>query len=216
MEKSDRIIRSCVILCAAALAGFCAIFLAVEAGMADGFDDAVRGFFYGLRNEPLTVVVKALTYLGNWHSVVILCITLLIFNRTRLAYGVPVSVGAALVTVVNKLIKKAVERPRPDDIIHLISEGGYSFPSGHSITSMFVYGMLIYLVRKNVKDRKTADILTAVLAVPMLLIGPSRIYLGVHYPTDVLAGWCLGICAITSFAAIMMFFGWKREERGRR
>jgi len=73
---------------------------------------------------------------------------------------------------------------------------GYSFPSGHSITSMFVYGMLIYLVRKNIKNRKHADIMTVILAIPAITIGLSRIYLGVHFPTDVLAGWCLGVITI--------------------
>ena len=61
---------------------------------------------------------------------------------------------------------------------------------------MFVFGMLIYLVRNNVKKRMTANILTVILLIPTIFIGLSRIYLGVHYPTDVLAGWCMGIAVI--------------------
>lgn len=121
---------------------------------------------------------------------------LLLLKRTRLAYGVPLSIGAIVVSLANKGIKAIVMRPRPDEAMFLIEQGGWSFPSGHAITSMFFYGMLIWLIRKNVKNHKLADILTVLLVIPMILVGISRIYLGVHYPTDVLAGWSLGILAI--------------------
>ena len=121
---------------------------------------------------------------------------------TRRTYGLHVSEGAIAVTVLNKIIKSLVERPRPDDIVHLVHAGGFSFPSGHSITSMFVFGMLIYLVRTNMQNRHAANILTVVLAIPMVCIGLSRIYLGVHYPTDVLAGWSLGIVMIAVVSAV--------------
>ena len=74
----------------------------------------------------------------------------------------------------------------------MIDEGGYSFTSGHSITSMVVFGLLIFLVRKYVPDKKTANIFTVFLAIQWIFIGLSRIYMGVHYPTDVLGGWLLG------------------------
>lgn len=165
-------------------------------GRSQNFDDSVRFFFYDMRSEWLTWAAKIITYMGNWHSIVILCIILLIIKPLRMTYGVPVSLGAVFVTLMNKIIKTAVQRPRPDEIFRLIDEGGFSFSSGHSITSMFVFGMLIYLVRNNVKKGMTANILTVILFIPTIFIGLSRIYLGVHYPTDVLAGWCLGIAVI--------------------
>lgn len=195
--------KKALIIGAVGIAGFCVIFYAVLTGNALGFDNVVRNFFYDIRNDFLTVGVKVLTYLGNWQTVVILCLVLLMVKRTRVTYGVPVSIGAIFVTLLNKGIKNIVQRPRPDDVVHLINQGGFSFTSGHSITSMFVYGMLIYLVRTNVNNKTAANILTAVLAVPMLLIGPSRVYLGVHFPTDVLGGWCLGITVIAAMAAAL-------------
>ena len=181
---------------------FFVIMAAVITGNAYVIDDPVRNLIYSIRADRLTPFVKVITYMGNWQSITILCFILLILKPTRRTYGIPVSAGAITVTVLNKIIKSFVERPRPDDIVHLVHAGGFSFPSGHSITSMFVFGMLIYLVRTNMQNRHTANILTVVLAIPMICIGLSRIYLGVHYPTDVLAGWSLGIVMIAVISAV--------------
>ena len=192
--KNGFVIRACVFT--VSIAVFFMMLFLVQSGKAAAFDDAVRFFFYDMRSGALTSAAKAMTYLGNWQSVTVLCIILLIIKPTRIRYGIPVSAGAISVTVINKIIKNLVRRERPDQIYHLIKQGGYSFPSGHSITSMFVFGMLIYLVRVNVQNRKAANVLTVIIAVPMVCIGLSRIYLGVHYPSDVLAGWALGIAVM--------------------
>lgn len=194
------------------VAGFAIVLYCVVKGNAGGFDDPIRYFFYGLRNAAVTPAVKAVTYIGNWQTIVIICIMLLAVKPLRFDYGVPVSAGAIFVTILNKLIKEIVGRPRPDDISHLAEAGGFSFPSGHSITSMLVFGMLIYLVRTNVKNKFTANILSAVLAVPMICIGLSRIYLGVHYPTDVLAGWLLGIAVMMTELEIIKRIGNRRKD----
>lgn len=204
--------KSGMIICVAAIAGFAAIFYFVSSGNACLFDDVIREFFYDLRDPALTPFVKLITYLGNYQTIVILCLVLLIIKPLRVVYGISVSTGAVFVTVLNKSIKHAVHRPRPSDVMHLVNEGGFSFPSGHSITSMFVYGLLIYLVRKNVKNRKIADLLTIVFAVPLILIGPSRIYLGVHYPTDVLAGWCLGAAVVVIWIKLIRKFYEERKQ----
>lgn len=187
----------------AALAGFFLMAYIVVTGVASGFDDSIRSIFYELRNESLTPVVKIITYLGNWQTIVLFCIILLSVRPLRINYGLPVSVGAIAVTVINKMIKHIVQRVRPEDITHLIDEGGFSFASGHAAVSMFFYGMLIYLVRSNVKEKKKANITTIFLALPMILIGLSRIYLGVHYPTDVIAGWCIGIVMISLVSEVV-------------
>ena len=190
---------SCLIL-------FFMLLLMVKTGTAHYIDDPIRNFFYAIRTDWLTPVVKVITYMGNWQCITVLCVILLIYPSTRKTYGIPVSCGAIFVSLFNKFIKRLVLRPRPSDIEHLVHIGGYSFPSGHSITSMCVYGMLIYLVRKHVKNRKHANILTVILAIPAITIGLSRIYLGVHFPTDVLAGWCLGIITIIVIISIKESF----------
>ena len=107
--------------------------------------------------------------------------------------------------VLNKILKMLFERPRPDDILQLVQESGYSFPSGHSITSMAVFGTLLYLVQTRMENKKLANRLSALLILLILLIGPSRVYLGVHYPTDILGGWALGI-----FVATLVLMIWNR------
>lgn len=189
---------------------FVVIAWAVIAGKTTAFDDVVRYAFYDVRSDGLTVIAKAVTFLGNWQSIVILCLILLIAKPTRVKYGIPVSAGALFVTILNRLIKIAVERPRPDQLHHLIEESGFSFASGHAISSMFVFGMLIYLVRKNFRNRAAANVLTVILLIPAFGIGLSRVYLGVHYPTDVLAGWCLGFAVIAVTAEVTERIGNKR------
>lgn len=154
------------------------------------FDDPVRHAFYSARQPGLTTLVELLTYAGEWPTITVLCLLLLIFPQTRFPYGIPASAAAILTQIIEKTVKHIVCRPRPDKVFHLIEQGGYSFPSGHSITSMAVYLLLFILILAYMKGggKKTALlILTIALA---FVTGLTRIYLGVHYPSDVLAGWC--------------------------
>ena len=196
MTKKRRLIMAGAILLFAVICCF------VLSGDDLIFDTVIREWVYSIRSDGLTRVLKVITYMGNWQFITALCLALLLIPGTRHRYGIPVSAGAAFVTAFNKVVKAIVQRPRPDEALRLIEQGGYSFTSGHSITSMVVFGLLIWLVRKYVKSRKKADILTVILAVPWIFIGLSRIYMGVHYPTDVLAGWCLGAAALMVIISI--------------
>lgn len=187
---------STVGIAAICLAGFFVLWLMVETDNASLIDDPVGNTVISMRSDWLTPIMKVITYIGNWQTITIICMVLLALRKTRLAYGVPLSIGALFVSLANKGVKALVMRPRPDQAMFLIEQGGWSFPSGHAITSMFFFGMLIWLIRRNVINRRLANILTVLLAIPMVLIGISRVYLGVHYPTDVLAGWCLGLLVI--------------------
>lgn len=200
-EVSGRIpTYSIVTMC---LTGFFVLWLMVETGNASLIDDPVRNTVISMRRDWLTPIMKVITYMGNWQTITVICLILLIIKKTRITYGVPLSIGALFVSLANKGIKAIVMRPRPDAEMFLIEQGGWSFPSGHAITSMFFFGMLIWLIRRNVTNHRTANVLTVLLAIPMILIGVSRVYLGVHYPTDVLAGWCLGVLVIAVMAEII-------------
>lgn len=191
-----------IIISTSGLAGFAAVFILMHCGAADAADDAIRYWFYNLRTDALNTFVTKFTLLGNWQTITALCIVFLLIRPLRSSFGLPLSAGSVLVTIINKIIKHLVCRPRPSDIVHLIQQGGFSFTSGHSIASMFFYGMLIYLVRKHIKKRTVRNILTVLLIIPMIGVGLSRIYCGVHYPSDVLAGWFLGVSAIAAASLI--------------
>lgn len=100
-----------------------------------------------------------------------------------------------LSVIINNLIKIIIERPRPSHL-RLIEQGGYSFPSGHSMIAVLLYGTLIYFVNKNIKTRKLKIFFNIFFIQLILLIGISRIYLGVHYPSDVLGGYFLSLTII--------------------
>lgn len=187
------------------------ITIALCTGRAEWFDDMVRFPVYALRDSAAAPVLKAVSvvlhYLVSWKVIVPVCIVLLLIKKTRIIYGIPVSAAALAVTMFNKTVKSIVMRPRPDDIVHLVSEGGWSYSSGHSITSMCLCVVLIWIVLRRYRQgamKKTAAIsLTVCISLVLVLTGPSRIFLGVHYPTDVLAGWAAGLAAAAATILII-------------
>lgn len=191
MTKKETLILTIII--SAGIAGFFALLLALLSGRISSFDDPVRFWFYELRSPGLSAFVTKFTLLGNWQSITLICMLFLIIRPARMNFGVPLAAGAVFTTALNKVIKMVVARPRPDDILHLISESGFSFSSGHSITSMFFFGLLLWLILRNMKPGSIRTLLTVIMIIMMFGIGLSRIYCGVHYPSDVLSGWCLGI-----------------------
>lgn len=89
-------------------------------------------------------------------------------------------------------LKHLYQRPRPE-ILHLVEEKGFSFPSGHSLAVTLLIGSLIIIVGQRVKDRTVRLILQILLGIYLVSVIISRVYLGVHYPSDVLASLCLGL-----------------------
>lgn len=160
------------------------------------FDTVIREYIYGLRSEGLTFFFTMVTYLGNWNTLTLICCLFLLVPSVRMSFGIPLSAAAILASLIQKALKVSFHRARPDLTLHLINQGGYSFPSGHSFSVLIFYGMIIFLCRQNIKDRKAVNLITFLLSCLIILIGFSRIYLGVHYPTDVLGGWSLGLCVL--------------------
>ncbi|MDR1796100.1 MAG: phosphatase PAP2 family protein [Clostridiales Family XIII bacterium] len=181
---------------------------------------------WGEGGPVLTKLFKFFTLFGEMHTVaafwvvfVFLPLGLFIFlssgeNRKKhwglrsnmrfvfAAFGLPVAVAAGLGGVIHTLIKHFEERPRPDEAMWLVPEDGFSFPSGHSNVSMILYVFIAVLVWRLLLERYHDDlaaVLRALFACLILLVGFSRIYLGVHYPSDVLGGWALGGALATIF-----------------
>ncbi len=206
ITKADKYAKARRVTGAAALVLFVVILAYVLTGHTAGFDESIMSVFYSLRCPAVTAVAIIITTLANKYVIIGLCSALLIVPQTRLTFGVPLSAGALGTILLNMLIKTLVERSRPE-VLHLVTERGFSFPSGHSISSLFFYGLSVWLVLQYVDNRTARRMLVILLAIPGILIGPTRVYLGVHFPTDVLAAWCLAFVAIVIVIEIITASG---------
>ena len=113
------------------------------------------------------------------------------------------SINLVGVVAVDLIFKAIVQRPRPDGF-RLVVETGYSFPSGHSMFSMAFYGLLIWLVWHYEKDKLQRWLWCALFSGVIIMIGISRIYLGVHYATDVIGGFSLALVWLVLFTKLMV------------
>lgn len=117
----------------------------------------------------------------------------------------------------NQLVKFFFRRPRPTHVDHLIVQGGYSFPSGHAMGSIITYGALLFLIIRASKSWKPV-IIASLTLIPLIgLIGISRVYLGVHYPSDIIGGYSLGLAVLSLsiglYSASLQNKGYKKGER---
>jgi len=138
--------------------------------------------------------VRDITSLGST-SVLVLVTTaviiyLLLIRRPATALLMFVAVAGG--QVLSSLLKFEVDRPRPDLVSHLVSETSLSFPSGHAMLSAVTYLTLGSMAARFLPGRTTKIFVLGLAILTTLLVGASRVYLGVHWPSDVLAGWCAG------------------------
>ena len=135
---------------------------------------------------------------------IILTILLLVVLKNK-KVGLSICTNLVVVTILNQLLKRLLQRPRPTEF-RIIEENGYSFPSGHSMVSMAFYGYLIYLIYRFVKNKYLKWISIVLLSLLICLIGISRIYLGVHYTSDVLGGFLISISYLVIYISVFNKF----------
>ena len=138
----------------------------------------------------ITPIVKYITWFGS--ATYLILISLLSFILKNKKISICILSNLVIITILNQLLKFIFERPRPTEY-RIITETGYSFPSGHSMVSMAFYGFIIYLIYKNVNNKYIKWLVISILSLLIVSIGISRIYLGVHYTSDVLAGFLISI-----------------------
>ena len=153
-------------------------------------DDYIYKIIYGLRNNIWDFIFINITKMGN--TTIILLIIIVILLKMNHKNQEILSFTAIITVLSNQIIKNIIKRPRPNHI-RLIKQGGYSFPSGHAMISIAVYGFLLYYIQTNCKNKKQKILLSVLLTILILMIGCSRVYVGVHYPTDIIGGYCLSI-----------------------
>lgn len=156
-----------------------------------------------LRCPLLTKIMKIITALSNTGVIILIAtfITLALYQKNKkVALTIPTNL--ALAAILNQILKFIFHRPRPTGY-RLLEIGGYSFPSGHAMASMAFYGFLIYLVHKFIKNNTIKKLIIILNILIIILIGISRIYLGVHYCSDVLVGYSISIIYLMLYIKVL-------------
>jgi undecaprenyl-diphosphatase len=191
-QKTNSNAKWIVLIVLAAL--FVADLWSVLSGFSKSFDLDVMQFAYSIRDDFLSVIVEFITRAGDTVTIAVICAILAVLP-TRVRFGIPAAGAAVVAGLSHYVIKHLVERARPDEAMWLIPEDGFSFPSGHANASFVFYLFLMILLRRYFiigGSYGAANLVSVAMPLLVAVIGASRIYLGVHYPTDIIGGWLLG------------------------
>ncbi|HWG85672.1 MAG TPA: phosphatase PAP2 family protein [Deinococcales bacterium] len=199
----------------ALLAGVAAIVDVVKEGGSQDLDEAVIRWVAANRDETVTGAALAVTHVGDfWPTVVVLSSGFwFMVGRRRWLSAIAILVAVAGGFLLNVLLKELFQRPRPLAEYRLLEPLGFSFPSGHAMVSASMYAVLVYLLVRGARPATWRRALQALMALLIPAIAASRVYLGVHYPTDVAAGFLAGFSwALVILTALELARHW----RGRR
>lgn len=186
---------------AGALWGFEELMEVARATTPHAFDTEILLAFRepGQPNTPigppwLEGAVRDITSLGSASVLVLITAAVIIYLLLVRRWGTALFMFVAVAggQVLSSLLKFGIDRPRPELVSHLVNETSLSFPSGHAMLSAVTYLTLGSLAARFLHGRTTKIYVLSLAVLTTLLVGVSRIYLGVHWPSDVLAGWCAG------------------------
>jgi len=178
--------------------------LLVTAGVTDPFDAAVADAVRSPDWLDLLAPLRQVTELGSSWAVTTVAVVLLVGGslagrpRDALVGAATIALGAGII----EIVKRFVARTRPEILEPILVETGFSFPSGHAANAMIAYGIVAIVVGRTGLRRGTRLALQVVLGSVIALVGLSRVWLGVHHPSDVIAGWVLGAVAVCAYVAL--------------
>jgi|ERR1700754_2391334 len=184
-------------------------------GETQHFDEVTRVAVHQLASPGMTSAMRGISFLGSMIFLTIAtAFAVFLFARRhwrREAILFAITMGGA--ALLNMTLKLAFQRPRPVPYFNLVPPESYSFPSGHSLASCCFYGALAAIVTTRLKRKRDRTILWVLSIAMFLLIGLSRIYLGVHYTTDVIAGFSAALIwiMVVRFVEVQL-----RKRRNRR
>jgi undecaprenyl-diphosphatase len=182
---------------AAVLALFFFVWIAVEVlrGQGEAFDGAVRDAVHAWASPTLTWAMRGITQLGSvWFLVGAGLLVVWRLAATGRKHAAILLAGTALGSeALNQILKLVFHRTRPQAFFGLTSPANYSFPSGHAITACCFWGVLAAILAARSRSGWVKAGLWTSASILAALVGFSRVYLGVHYPTDVLAGYALAV-----------------------
>ena len=168
------------------------------------FDSIIYDYISKAITHNMTGFMKLMSYLGSGYVLVFISIVSIILfwkSKKYSFYSKMVGVNLIASSIANEIFKMTFHRGRPN-VLRLIEISGFSFPSGHSMIGLSFYGFISYLCFKNIKSKWRYAIVT-LFGVLILSIGISRIYLGVHFASDVVAGFSAGLAWLAAFITIV-------------
>lgn len=175
------------------------------------FDAPVYKLITTLLNvlDPTTILImKFITTLGSSIVICTVIFSLFVLLKDK-KYFWYTAIACLVGSAFEHILKIIIRRPRPEEFWPLTVEKTYSFPSGHTFMSVVLYGLLIYYINKNVKSKKLRYLGTCIFSLIIFLVAVSRLYLGVHYATDVVGGLILGTIYLIAFIILVI----ERKER---
>lgn len=173
-----------------------------------------------MQSPTVTAIMRGASYIGNASTLTALTCAVAVVLAVQRSHRRMLAFLASMIggSLLNVVLKTWFQRPRPTEVIPLATAGGFSFPSGHSMGSMLFFGSLAYVVYFSIEDKRTKFkrrvLAVTACAVTILIIGSSRIYLGVHYLSDVVAGFTAGLCWLG--VCLSATEGWVRWRDWRR
>lgn len=191
-----------LLLAAAALVFFAWLAEEVVRGRTQQFDDRIRMFVHAHADPALTTAMRGVSLIGEPWFLIVLGVPAVVWfvwkgwRRTVLLFAITLA-GAE---VLDQLLKLMFHRPRPATFFALTEPMGYSFPSGHALVSCAFFGGLAVFAAARTGSRARRCLYYTVAALLIAAIGFSRIYLGVHYPSDVLGGYAAAVVWLFSVA----------------
>lgn len=158
------------------------------------FDQPIQTAIRGDLPEFLTLLFRAITHLIDIPIIItwVLIVAFIFYRKQWKMESLLMLGNLALAGILIVTFKNIYQRPRPE-ILHLVDEKGFSFPSGHSLAVTIMVGTLIVIFSQRIKDKLWKRIVQILLGFYLLSVLVSRVYLGVHYPSDVLASLCVGL-----------------------
>lgn len=191
-------------LAAAVLLGLFAVTArAVQINSIGAFDMPIIHTVQGAETDLLTTIMKTFTIIGSTKTAVVLVILFLAILAAKKLYKQ--AIFAAIViggtAVLNQGLKFIFQRPRPE-FHRMVDVGGYSFPSGHTMMAFSIYTVIAYLIWYHVKSSAVRTLITLFAVVMIFMIAVSRIYLGVHFPSDIAGGVLLSAAWFIAAAAV--------------
>ncbi len=181
------------------------------------YDETVRAFVHSFAAPVLTSVMQAASFVGSTLFLILLGIAIVTalcvkkYRRGGILFAIT-TVGAG---VLLSLLKRAFHRARPEPFFNTILPASDSFPSGHSLGSFCFYFALAAILTNRVEKLWLKIIIWTLAVLLVLLIGISRIYLGVHYPSDVLAGYIVGFIWVVTIAVADQLLKARSERKKR-